>query len=140
MKKIYLAGPLFSDAEKGFNIKIKKILSEKFDVFLPQEDGGLLVDLLADGVSEKEARRQIFDLDVKAMNEADIIFAILDGRTVDEGTVFELGYMFANGKTCYGLQTDPRRLLPGGNSPMIDGCLKQIFYSTDELLKWVKEG
>jgi hypothetical protein len=37
---VYLAGPLFSEAERGFNIRIRNILSKKYLVYLPQEDGG----------------------------------------------------------------------------------------------------
>ena len=38
MKKIYLAGPLFSLAEQGFNADLARFLeSEGFEVWLPQE-------------------------------------------------------------------------------------------------------
>ncbi len=44
MKKLYIAGPLFSKAELDFNNKIKNILLPYFSIFLPQEDGELLVE------------------------------------------------------------------------------------------------
>jgi nucleoside 2-deoxyribosyltransferase len=36
---LYLAGPLFTEAERSFNETLRDILSEFFDVFLPQEAG-----------------------------------------------------------------------------------------------------
>jgi nucleoside 2-deoxyribosyltransferase len=44
LPRLYLAAPLFSQAEKAFNHDLKKELSAHFEVFLPQEDGGLLLD------------------------------------------------------------------------------------------------
>ena len=39
-KKVYLAGPLFNQAEKDFNLKITKVLEHNgYQVFLPQRDG-----------------------------------------------------------------------------------------------------
>jgi nucleoside 2-deoxyribosyltransferase len=64
---------------------------------------------------------------------------ILDGRTVDEGAAFEMGYAHALGRPCVGLQTDPRRLLPIGNNPMLDGALQHIFKDVNEVIAWVEE-
>jgi len=109
-KRLYLAGPLFSLAEKQFNVKLKTLLSEYFEVYLPQEDGGLLVDMIKEGIPALDANRRVFEIDVAALEWCDCIFIILDGRTVDEGAAFELGYAYARGKECFALQTDPRRL------------------------------
>lgn len=38
--KIYLAGPLFSDAERTFNVMLASSLENWVDVYLPQRDGG----------------------------------------------------------------------------------------------------
>ncbi|MGY3362466.1 nucleoside 2-deoxyribosyltransferase [Bradyrhizobium sp. GM0.4] len=62
---------------------------------------------------------------------------VLDGRTVDEGAAFELGYAFAAGKVCVGLKTDPRMLLPIGDNPMIEVALRKIFHDEDELVDWI---
>jgi nucleoside 2-deoxyribosyltransferase len=136
---VYLAGPLFSDAERSFNLKLKRLLVPCFDVYLPQEDGGLLVDMIAEGAPPKVASRHVFLGDVQAIRDADLLIIILDGRSVDEGAAFELGFAYALGKPCYGLKTDPRQLLAIGNNPMIDGPLEYIFQSVDELVDWAKE-
>ena len=136
--KVYLAGPLFSEAERTFNHNLKKLLTPYFDVYLPQEDGGLMVDMIREGMDPKLAAQKVFDGDIKAMEKCDVFLMILDGRAVDEGASFELGFSYAHNKPCYGLKTDPRQLLATGNNPMIDCPLKHIFQSVDELIDWAR--
>lgn len=137
MYKLYIAGPLFSEAELGFNRTIRDLLREHFEVYLPQEDGGLLVDMLKRGVTIERAQRFIFSCDIEAIKRSDYLLIILDGRTVDEGASFELGFAYALGKKCVGYQTDPRRLLPTGNNPMLQCALDRVLTSRSELLEWV---
>src|SRR5579862_1472470 len=113
-KRLYLAGPLFSEAELEFNRNLKAALSNFFEVYLPQEDGQLLVNLLNDGVPAPVAKKSIFSHDIAAIEAAEFLLLILDGRVVDEGAAFELGVAFSLGKKCVGFQTDPRRLVPSG--------------------------
>jgi nucleoside 2-deoxyribosyltransferase len=135
---LYLAGPLFSKAELTFNQELAERLERFVDVYLPQRDGGKLVDLMAHGVSRQAAYQSIFARDVEAMNKAAAVLIILDGRTIDEGAAFELGYAFAKRKLCVGLQTDPRRLLPAGNNPMIEVALTKIFSTPEEVAFWAQ--
>lgn len=137
MKKLYIAAPLFSVSELELNSKLKKLLSDYFQIFLPQDDAGKIVDLVKDDQPDKVGA-EIFGADIRAMNDADIILAVLDGRTVDEGACFELGYMFASGKECYGFQTDIRRPYLTGNNPMVQYSCKKIFHSFEELEDWAK--
>jgi hypothetical protein len=71
--------------------------------------------------------------------EADALLLILDGRTVDEGAAFELGIAYWRGKRCVGLQTDPRRLLPMGNNPMIACALERVFLDSASVILWAKQ-
>lgn len=135
---IYLAAPLFSEAELAYNRHITGILEQYSDVYLPQRDGGKLVDLVARGVNTEAAYKSIFERDVQALNEADVLFLLMDGRSIDEGAAFELGYAAALNKLCVGLQTDPRRLLPMGNNPMIQVPLRHVFHCTEEVVQWVE--
>jgi nucleoside 2-deoxyribosyltransferase len=137
-KRLYLAGPLFSDAERAFNVFVRNKLLRHASVFLPQEDGELLTTLLKAGMGHFRASRRIFKTDLAAINKCDAIVAILDGRAVDEGVAFELGVAFGLGKLRVGLQTDPRRLLPSGNNPMIDCALDKIFRKVDDLEDWLE--
>ena len=105
--KIFIAGPLFSQAEREFNIKVDEYLRRHgFETFLPQRDVGKLDELL---VKEgKRAYQTIFERDLKGLEWADAVVAILDGPDVDSGTAFEVGYAFAKGKPVIGLKTDMR--------------------------------
>ena len=135
---LYLAAPLFSVAEQTFNSSLERQLSPWFEVFLPQRDGLLFTELVAKGDTIDSARQIIFRGDIAAIRRSEVFLVVLDGRTVDEGASFELGFAYALGKTCLGLQTDPRRLLPMGNNPMIDSALSRVFNSTNDLIQWLQ--
>lgn len=135
--QLYFAAPLFSAAERAFNARLERLLDPYFRVYLPQRDGGLVADM-ASHMSADEAKRRVFSMDVHAIEACDVLLAVLDGRSIDEGVCWELGYAWGLGKSCFGLQTDPRRLLPHGNNPMIDGGLITIFHSEAALLDWAK--
>jgi nucleoside 2-deoxyribosyltransferase len=82
--KIYLAGPLFSTAERDFNTRLtEKLREKKHEVWLPQE-------------FEQEAMtpKQIFDVDVRGIDWADVVVANMDGPDPDSGTCWECGYAF----------------------------------------------
>jgi len=100
--KIFLAAPLFSEAERDFNSKVAERLRNKgFEVWLAQESpfihGGTF--------KEKET---IFKEDISALKSCDVVVAILDGVEVDSGVAFEMGYAVAIGKPVIGLKTDHR--------------------------------
>jgi nucleoside 2-deoxyribosyltransferase len=140
--RLYLAGPLFSEPERSFNATLARELERTFSVYLPQRDGCLIVDLVEEfHIPWSEAAAEVFERDIAAICNADLVIAILDGRSIDEGTAFELGYAFALRKECWGLKTDPRTLLKYGDNPMILGALKQTFATCHALLdtasKWV---
>lgn len=135
---VYLAGPLFNKAERSFNEIITEKLERWVNVYLPQRDGGLISDMIENGVNPDVAAVRVFRYDMKAILKANILIAILDGRTIDEGVAFELGIAFSHSKKCIGLQTDSRRLAPWGNNPMITGSLEIVFHSVEDLLNWVK--
>jgi len=105
-KLVYMAGPLFSDAERAFLKQIVNTLAKSAcldplaDFFLPHRDGGEL------GKGPK--RRDIFDLDLHNLTSAEVVVALLDGQDVDSGTCIELGYAYAKGKKIFGILTDFR--------------------------------
>lgn len=131
-KRIYFAGPLFSAAEKEYNLKIVKILeSYGYEVFLPQRDGYLAPDL--EGLTAEEISKKIFDKDLEEVMKSDIVFILLDGRVPDEGACVELGVAYAAGKRCYGFKSDSRSIEIGMDlNPMISGCFIKLFYGLDE--------
>ncbi|TWS10044.1 nucleoside 2-deoxyribosyltransferase [Pseudomonas mandelii] len=136
-KRVYLAAPLFNEMELNYNKSMAKKLSQYFDVFLPQEDGLLLRNLIKAGLPHERAERMVFDADIQAMKESDMLIAILNGAHIDEGVAFELGFSHATGKRCIGFKTDIRQALPTGNNPMIQQSCERIFDSEETLFKWL---
>jgi nucleoside 2-deoxyribosyltransferase len=51
----------------------------------------------------------IFKANLQALDECDLMVAILDGPQVDDGTAWEIGYFFSQGKSVLGIRTDFRR-------------------------------
>lgn len=100
--KVFLAAPLFSEAERDFNSKVAKRLREEgFQVWLAQE-----APFIHEGTfKEKE---KIHEEDVSALKLCDVVVAVLDGVEVDSGVAFEMGYAVAVGKPVMGLKTDYR--------------------------------
>jgi nucleoside 2-deoxyribosyltransferase len=135
---VYLAGPLFSANERQWNASLRNILSGFCDVYLPQEDGALLVDLVANGMEVNEAKNEIFARDIQAIERCNILLLVMDGRVIDEGACFELGYAYSQGKICIGLKTDVRSLLPIGDNPMIECALRGTFGAMEEVSEWIR--
>ncbi|MFB9136045.1 nucleoside 2-deoxyribosyltransferase [Vibrio olivae] len=138
-KKLYLAAPLFCDSEIQFNIYLESLLSSSFDVFLPQRDNGLVFEEIENGGDVNSSLRSVFNGDIEAIKKCDILLILLDGRSIDEGACFELGYAFSLGKQCIGLRTDSRQLMKHGNNPMITQALSSCFSSIPELQEWVSD-
>ena len=128
--RIYLAAPLFSEAERDFNRKLYKILtSHFFQVYLPQEAGD-------DTCSRShEAHREIFQKHVEAFRSIDIVVAVVDGADADSGTAWEMGYAYGTGKPVIALRTDFRM---AGRCEHVNLMLEKsakVVGSTGELLR-----
>jgi len=95
---IYLAAPLFTQAEQEFNTKLaQRLQSAGNTVFLPQEEAKNLTQ------TEEIFKRCLYGLD-----RAHLVLVILDGADADSGTCFEVGYAYAKKIPAIGLRTDFR--------------------------------
>jgi nucleoside 2-deoxyribosyltransferase len=100
---LYLAGPLFTQAERRWLREIGELLrGQGHHVFLPQDDAESL--LLADPPDFHGA----FETCRDAIDACDAVVAVLDGADVDSGTAWECGYAYAHGKPVIGVRTDFR--------------------------------
>ena len=100
--KVFLAAPLFSEAERLFNSKIAKRLRENgFEVWLAQE-----APFIQQGTHEE--KKTIYEVDISALKTCNAVLAVLDGLEVDAGVAYEMGYAKALGKPIVGLKTDYR--------------------------------
>jgi len=110
--RLYVAGPLFSAAERDWNAGLAAALRKGgHEVFLPQDkETGL------------DAAR-IFSIDVGGIDWADAIVAIMDGAEPDAGTAWEVGYAYGK-KPIVLVRTDFRTEAgsSGPYSPMLTGA------------------
>lgn len=137
---VYIAGPLFSEGERWFNSRLKQtLIDQDIDSFLPQEDGILVSQRIKQGENVEKIMNEVYQLDIKKLNQCDLLIAVLDGAVIDEGTAFEVGYFKALNKPCIGFQTDSRRQLPQGNNPMIEGSLDCVIHSLSEMSSYLTQ-
>jgi nucleoside 2-deoxyribosyltransferase len=144
---IYFAGPLFSEAERAFNLRLTERLERaNYKVFLPQRDGAERDKSPYDRMSADERRRAMFELDKRKIFECDIFLFLLDGRVPDEGACVELGLAHAHKelrgrkKLLVGLQTDSRAAFLGSKlNPMVRVPLEHVAEAEDELLKSLED-
>ena len=102
--RIYFAGPLFSAAERDWNVALASALrAAGHEVFLPQEQE-----------PGKDAAG-IFATDVGGIDWADGLVAIMDGADPDSGTCWEVGYAYGK-KPIVLVRTDMRRNQGSGGS------------------------
>ena len=128
--RVYLAAPLFSEAERVFNASVADLLrSCFFDVHLPQDTGD------DSGTRDVREQERLFSMNRSALDTSDIVVAIIDGADADSGTAWEMGYAFAQGKPVIALRTDFRRV---GHHEQVNLMLEQsakVVGSTEELLR-----
>lgn len=102
--RIYFAGPLFSAAERDWNVNLCAALRNAgHEVFLPQEQE-----------PGKDAPG-IFATDVGGIDWANCLVAIMDGADPDSGTCWEVGYAYGK-KPIILVRTDLRRAANSGGS------------------------
>jgi nucleoside 2-deoxyribosyltransferase len=144
---IYLAGPLFSEAERRFNLGLTQRLEAlDFDVFLPQRDGVVRDRAPYDAMTPEERRQAMFSLDRSRILDSDVFLFVLDGRVPDEGACVELGiahcqkYLQDGEKLLIGLHTNTRAAFVGARlNPMLCVPLDYIVDDEQTLLQVLAE-
>jgi nucleoside 2-deoxyribosyltransferase len=129
--RLYLAGPLFTTAERAFNLQLRdRLVSAGHEVWLPREKEP----------REKKAAA-MFKMDVEGIDWADVVVANMDGSDPDSGTCWECGYAYRK-KPVIVYRTDIR----AGDDPSIgpynlmltesaDLHIELPFKSIDEIVK-----
>lgn len=100
---IYLSGPLFSAGEIAWGKELSSFLRVRLadvpvQVIWPYE---LSINQLDPG--------EIFQENLRALDRCDLMVAMLDGPQVDDGTAWEIGRFFLQGKKVLGIRTDIRK-------------------------------
>ena len=127
--RIYLAGPLFSAAERGFNLVLAGALKAAgHEVWLPQEHEPRELSAAA-----------IFREDLNGLEWAEVVVANMDGPDPDSGTAWECGYAYGR-KRIILFRTDFRKIGDSAESPFnlmlsesADVVIHQPLAAVDEL-------
>jgi len=120
---IYLAGPLFSIAERDFNLMLAETIKGKVDditIILPQ--------LEAKEISGSEIFAKVmFTYCLSKIEDCDCLIAILEGSDADSGTCIEMGYAYSKKIPIIGIRTDARESEDRGLNLMVSNvCYKLI--------------
>lgn len=93
--KIYMAGAFFRPETKSridsYAAGFRRL---GYDVFVPQEH----TVPNAWKMSQEDWAREVFKMDIAAIQECDMVFVVYDGLYSDSGTAWEIGYAYALGK------------------------------------------
>jgi nucleoside 2-deoxyribosyltransferase len=113
MPALYLAGPLFTAAERRWNAELASSLRRVgYTVFLPQEEESGVDWTRANGLA-----RRLFEGDSQALDRVDIVIANMDGPDPDSGTSWECAYAYKGGKPVVTYRTDMRMLQDPTRAP-----------------------
>jgi hypothetical protein len=81
--QIYVAGPLFSEAERDWLDRLSaRLRADGFDCFVPHEHFDAISELTPD---------EIYRVDGDGLRSSNVLLAWLDGPVIDDGTAAEIG-------------------------------------------------
>ena len=96
--KAYIAGPLWKEEDRKKVEELNNLCKEVgFETFVPHLDAG---------VYEQGDSTSFFEKDSKALDDCQVIVALLDWKFVGSGTAWEIGYAYAKGIPIIGLVED----------------------------------
>jgi nucleoside 2-deoxyribosyltransferase len=145
--RIYVAGALFSEAERAWLDGLAARLREEgFECFVPHEQFSELKELTP---------AEVFRVDAQGVRDANVLLAWLDGPSIDDGTACEIGMfaeLVASGDPRYrgivGLVTDLRlqrrrgTAVGDGMNLFVAGAIEEhgrVCWSVDEALQALRE-
>jgi nucleoside 2-deoxyribosyltransferase len=145
--RVYLAGPLFSDAERAWLDQLAaRLRAEGVDCFLPHEQFDELKEL---------SPSEVLRVDGDGLRSANALVAWLDGPVIDDGTACEIGMfaqLVASGGPQYrgivGIVTDLRLQRRRGNAVgdgmnlFVVGAIEatgRLCWSVDDAIAALKE-
>jgi len=136
--RVYLAGPMFSIGDTHEQTELRRALSKKYDVHMPQKDGievASVMSLLSNpdlhGASMLESpvidrmvvwvTRIIEALDIyQSVEGCQCVVLNLDGRVPDEGALVEATLAFYAGLPVVPFKTTPITELGFNDNPMVN--------------------
>jgi len=95
--KVYLGGPMFTLAEKEYNLRLAaKVRALGFDVYCPNES-----EPINDKSRSDITARKVYEFDIEALESSNVLLCQV---SEDSGTNWEAGYM-----NCLARHVDPAR-------------------------------
>jgi len=145
-QRVYLAGPLFSEPERLWCQQIKGRLETgaNVEVIWPGEmvEADLPRILALYPVARQDA---IADICRRGIDACDILVALLDTIPSDDGTSWEMGYLWGSrgGRQVpvFGLRTDVIRAYGDSDAPlnsMLGAHVRKLCTTVDELVETVR--
>ncbi|AYW45116.1 nucleoside 2-deoxyribosyltransferase [Tetragenococcus koreensis] len=104
--KVYFAAPMFAKSDLIYNSYLVEKIREKYPeliIYMPQENGA---------INDKTAfadSKMIALADTEKVEESQLMIALLDGITIDNGVASEIGVAYAHRIPVLGLYTDSRQ-------------------------------
>jgi len=93
--KVYLASPLFTEPEREEVRKMASLLrANGHEVYVPMEHQ----IQNAWSIPNHEWGRKVFEEDIKAIDNSEIVMVLYYGLYSDSGTAWEQGYAYGKGK------------------------------------------
>lgn len=124
---VYFAAPFFSAAERDLNYRLIAAMETKgLKVFSPARDGIVAKDELASYEDWKRIAARVWGCDTAAINDSRVLFAVIDGRSIDEGVCVEIGFAAAKMKPIVAFSSDDRKQFPWGHNPMVLHPIKTV--------------
>lgn len=118
--KLYLAGPLFTSAERAWNLLVADVLQEDYGyaTFLPQRDTPKILEQQTGDLIDRPLAQRIYDIDRDEISKCDVLVACYDGADPDSGASWEAGYAERGQIPVVWYRTDMRsiRELPGSKT------------------------
>ena len=123
---IYLGGSCAKDNRKMMEDIASKLRGLGEEVYCPFE---LKIDNAWD-YSQEDWSKMVFDSDVEALDNCDILLMISPGRHSTAGTNWEQGYAYAKGKTVVAIQVtnEPTSLMTyNGSNVFVNSSKEHLF-------------
>ena len=137
IKNIYVAGPLFNTHERDYLEDIVFELEKNgYECFLPHRDQSGIDESELEGTDMTDiTKKKIFNNDLDALKEADLVIALITGQDIDSGTSAEIGYTYANGKPVIAISASERRY----RHLFVDGMIIKTVNYIDEIIPTIKK-
>jgi nucleoside 2-deoxyribosyltransferase len=130
MTQVYFAAPLFTAAERAWNLHVLAELGAHLPTVtwsIPQE---FCAPFETSGQVDHGA---IYNACHQHLAQAQLVIAVLDGSDVDSGTAWEAGFACARGIPVIGMRTDLRPAEDGAANCMLTRSCAALCHSVEEL-------